>query len=187
MGKNDLKRAAKHSQNVGEIFKRKTVVNNNINNLRCFTVVSNNINDLCCFTLVSNNFCSLKETTIRQRSGARWRASSTEEKISTSWIRKEENNEVFFPERLVCCTSVDSRRRVIAHFAMYAYGHTTEVASLTTILSHNAFLKDTPTGKMQVVMEDVSRVTNCWRSQRSHWVHSRSPNIVKQTFDRKIC
>ena len=44
---------------------------------------------------------------------------------------------------------------------MYAYGHTTEVASLITILSHDGFLKDMSTEKMQLVREEVSRVTNC--------------------------
>ena len=42
-------------------------------------------------------------------------------------------------------------------------GHTTEITSPTTILSHDRLLKDIPTGKMQLVKEEVSRVTNCRR------------------------
>lgn len=42
-------------------------------------------------------------------------------------------------------------RPVTAHFAIYVYGYTTEIASPKTLLSHNRFLKDTPTGKMQLV------------------------------------
>ena len=41
--------------------------------------------------------------------------------------------------------------------------HTTEVASATTILSHNRLLKDIATRKMRLIREEVSRVTNCQR------------------------
>ena len=41
--------------------------------------------------------------------------------------------------------------QVIVHFPKYAYVHTNEIASPTTILNYNGFLKDTPTGKMQLV------------------------------------
>ena len=54
-------------------------------------------------------------------------------------------------------------RPVTAHFAIYVYGYTTEIASPKTLLSHNRFLKDTPTGKMQLVREEISRVMNCQR------------------------
>ena len=54
-------------------------------------------------------------------------------------------------------------RLAIVDFAMYAYGHTTEIASLTPILSNDGFLKDIPTGKMQLVREEVSKVKNCYR------------------------
>ena len=77
----------------------------------CIVSVTMGKSNLRCFPVVSNNFRGLKETTIRQRSWVRWRASSTEEKVSTFWIRKEESNEMFFPERLVCCVSVDPLRR----------------------------------------------------------------------------
>ena len=50
-------------------------------------------------------------------------------------------------------------RRVVEHFSMYVYEHTTKIASPATILHQDGFLKNIPTGKMKFVREEVSRVT----------------------------
>ena len=50
-------------------------------------------------------------------------------------------------------------RRVVEHFSMYVYEHTTKIASPATILRHDGVLKNIPTGKMKFVREEVSSVT----------------------------
>ena len=167
MGKNDLKRAAKHSQNVPKIFKMKNGRQQQHKQssllhrgqqqhqqsplLHCHQQIlpqpqRNNdsttfLRSVTCLINLRKNFCLVNSVRRKQRNVL--------------------SRKIFLLHILVSITT----RCVIANFAMYAYGHTTTIASSRTILSHNGFLKVIPTGKMQLVREEVSRV-NCWEATK---------------------